>query len=306
MCFNIRMSNILLKLYKNDDNSKYLLENCNDKNNVFTRSFTNLTSIRNYLRQELKLDRCNLTEIIDNLLHTGLIYKSNPLLQEYLEKKVGGLELDILNPLTTKLNKPPKPQITLNTEDNLGLLKGGKNTNNNNYLSIEEFQKFKTSMLNFKLSIEDYKTEKDKEIEELKKIVENQKLDIIKLHTQLENQHQTIDTFNNKLDNIIIDNKKHYDTYDKYHQEYLEKKYDKNDIILDNLKSIKDSNRLWIIILIPNRYFRNTKEEYTFYKKCCKKYETIENLPKKDTHNYNKPKKRKKDLNYFIEENSIM
>ena len=305
------MSNILLKLYKNDDNSKYLLENCNDKNNVFTRSFTNLTSIRNYLRQELKLDRCNLTEIIDNLLHTGLIYKSNPLLQEYLEKKGGGLELDILNPLTTKLNKSTKPSITFNTvdtvdtEDNLSLLRGGNNTN---YLSIEDFQKFKTSMINFKLSIEDYKTEKDKEIEELKKLVENQKLDIIKLNTKLENQDQTIDTFNNKLDNIIIDNKKHYDIYDKYHQEYLEKKYNKNDIILDNLKSIKDSNRLWIIILIPNRYFRNNKEEYTFYSKCCKKYDKIENLllPKKPTYNYNKPKKRKIDINYFTEQNSIM
>ena len=266
---------VLLKYYPSDDNSKYILENRKDSRGVHTHLFSNLTSLRNYLRTELKIERSSLNEIVDLLTETGIVYTSNPLLKHYIKN---GDDPPTINIVESKSNKSnyfyKNPSIQSNKsnhskyikrlEHEIQQMKGG----DNNIIPSKHIVEPSIQSSNGK-SLEDryikkldqMETRFNRRLEEIDK--KNKKMD------EMETR------FNRRLEDIEKKNKKMEVLYKTFIDNQLERDYRQNDKLLEYLHDIKDVNLLWFLMILNYRRFRNEQEEELFYKKCCNRVEDL-------------------------------
>ena len=242
-----------MKYYPSDDNSKYILENRKDSKGVHTHSFTTLPSLRNYLRNELKIARLELNEIVDLLIESGIVYTNNPLLKTYIQK--GG---NIKNTPTINLVKPKFSEnpIYFHKEPSI-------KSNSNDF--VKQLEKRIDKMEGGKNNSSSINLPKGRTIEEMEQVF-NKKIEKME------------EVFNKKIEEMeekYVKMEKNEEIYVRYIKQQLEQDYKQNDRLLEFLQYIEDASLLWFLLILPYRRFRNDKEEEKFYKKCCNRFEEL-------------------------------
>ena len=266
------MTKVLMKYYPSDDNSKYILENRKDSKGVHTHSFTTLPSLRNYLRNELKIARAELNEIVDLLIESGIVYTNNPLLKTYLQKGSNTKNTPTINIV--------KPKSIDKIPDHKPNYFGGVSEVNSNHLSKHlhlDWLKMEGGKNNNSSSINLTKGRDNEEMEELfnKKIEEMEERYVKKIEEMEKKTEEKWKKMEERCKKNEERSKKNEEVYVKYINQQLEQDYKQNDRLLEFLPFIEDASLLWFLIILPYRRFKNEKIEEKFYKKCCNRFEEL-------------------------------
>ena len=276
-------SKVLLKYYTNDDNTKFVLENRKDQKGIHTHTFTSITSLRNYLRTELKIQRGELNEIVDLLLEGGIVFNNNPYLKHYVNN---GKKLAPSINLVTKnkiIEKPKSTKYFSNNHKIGGSSKSSKSSKSNkstisnksvNSKYVQNLEKqIKAMEKNNKASISSISLRKGTNTEAIEETYVKKMKDMEERYVR--KMEAMEERFNKKINYIEDKYKKREQLYQKYIDSKIELDYKQNDKFLEYLNFIEDPNLLWFLIILPQRRFRNEKEEEKFYKKCCNRFEKL-------------------------------